>query len=276
MTVEDYGIYSELTRKLFDFMNGRINVLNKNCELHIDPYDYITNTNANIRYPNNIFVHIGNIVDSWNNDWARFVTKHDFISTTLAWAIAHELFHADQLISMLQYNKNDRYRRSIEGDVERASYDWVSRHAKEISKIGGFNVIIRELTAQSLPKTSNYKKASIKEYYIQTIANIILRDFTVTNNLSSLKDDSTVKTIWINFNDAEVVCIKRGGEYLEESIQLFTQLAYNWAGNFDIYRVLASESVFVDRATNEECAEIKFMFKDQKIRGVIFKEDLEK
>ena len=276
MTVEDYGIYSELTRKLFDFMNGRINVLNKNCELHIDPYDYITNTNANIRYPNNIFVHIGNIVDSWNNDWARFVTRHDFISTTLAWAIAHELFHADQLISMLQYNKNDRYRRSIEGDVERASYDWVSRHAKEISKIGGFNVIIRELTAQSLPKTSNYKKASIKEYYIQTIANIILRDFTVTNNLSSLKDDSTVKTIWINFNDAEVVCIKRGGEYLEESIQLFTQLAYNWAGNFDIYRVLASESVFVDRATNEECAEIKFMFKDQKIRGVIFKEDLEK
>lgn len=276
MTVEEYGIYSELTRKLFDFMNGRINVLNKNCELHIDPYDYITNTNANIRYPNNIFVHIGNIVDSWNNDWARFVTRHDFISTTLAWAIAHELFHADQLISMLQYNRNDRYRRSVEGDVERASYDWVSNHAKEISKIGGFNVIIRELTAQSLPKTSNYKKASIKEYYIQTIANIILRDFTVTNNLSSLKDNSTVKTIWINFNDAEVVCIKRGGEYLEESVQLFTQLAYNWAGNFDIYKVLASESIFIDRATNEECVEIKFMFKDQKIRGVIFKEDLEK
>lgn len=276
MTVEEYGIYSELTRKLFDFMNGRINVLNKNCELHIDPYDYITNTNANIRYPNNIFVHIGNIVDSWNNDWARFVTRHDFISTTLAWAIAHELFHADQLISMLQYNRNDRYRRSVEGDVERTSYDWVSSHAREISKIGGFNVIIRELTAQSLPKTSNYKKASIKEYYIQTIANIILRDFTVTNNLSSLKDNSTVKTIWINFNDAEVVCIKRGGEYLEESVQLFTQLAYNWAGNFDIYKVLASESIFIDRATNEECAEIKFMFKDQKIRGVIFKEDLEK
>lgn len=276
MTAEEYGIYSELSRKLFNFMNGRINVLNKNCELHIDPYDYITNTNANIRYPNNIFVHIGNIVDSWDNKWAKYVTRHDFISTTLAWAIAHELFHADQLISMIQYNRNDRYKKSIEGDVERASYDWISSHAKEISMIGGFTVIISDLTAKSLPKTSNYRKASAKEYYIQTIANIILRDFNVTNNLTSLKDNSTIKTIWINFNDAEVVCIKKSGEYLEESIQLFSQLAYNWAGNFDIYRIFASETVFIDPYTNEECAEIKFMFENQKIRGVIFKEDLEK
>lgn len=274
MTVEEYITYSNLAIRLFNFMNGRINIINNHCELHIDPYDYITKTNANIRYPNNIFVHIGNIVDSWDERNSKYVNRHDFISTVLAWAIAHELFHADQLISMIMYNKNHAYKSSVEGDVERSSYNWVAEHANELSQLGGFNVIINELTAVSLPEKSNYRKASIKEYYVQTITNIILRDFTVADNLSCLKDDTLTETIWINFNDADVVCIKDNNKYLENSIPLFTQLAYNWAGNFDIYKILAEERFFYDEGTHKNCAEIKFLFRDQLIKGVIFKEDL--
>lgn len=269
MTVEEYITYSNLATQLFNFMNGRINILNNQCELHIDPYDYITKTNANIRYPNNIFVHIGNIVDSWDERNSKYVNKHDFISTVLSWAIAHELFHADQMISMLMYNRNHAYKSSVEGDVERASYNWIAEHANELSQLGGFNVVITELTAVSLPDETNYKKTSVKEYYVQTITNIILRDFTVADNLYCLKDDKIAENIWVNFNDAEVVCIKRNGEYLEESIPLFANLAYNWAGNFDIYKIIAKE-----RYLNDKDVEIQFLFKDQLIKGVIFKEDL--
>ena len=76
MTYEEYHFYSDIAIKLFNYMNGNINKMNSKCELYIDMYDYINHTYANIRYPNFIFIHIGTIVDSWDNSWEKYTNKH--------------------------------------------------------------------------------------------------------------------------------------------------------------------------------------------------------
>lgn len=130
MTIEDYRVYSAMAKILFGYMNGKINTLNKYCTMNLMMYDFANKNFGIINYPNYITIYIGNIVDSWRDEWSSIISRHDYIGSCIAWAIAHELHHADQLISMLQYNANQDYKRQVENDVERASYDWVKRHAK--------------------------------------------------------------------------------------------------------------------------------------------------
>ena len=122
----DFIRYSNIARDLFGYMNGKINKLNSQCFLNIEGYDLINRTTANIRYPNTICVFIGNAMNSWSDEYSQYIDKDSFICTVIAWSLAHELFHADQLLSMIQYNSNIHYKQSIECDVETASYYWKS------------------------------------------------------------------------------------------------------------------------------------------------------
>lgn len=289
MTLEEYQEYSIIANKLFAYMNGKINRLNSNCVLYIDMYDLIHNTYANIRYPNNIFLHLGTIIDSYTKEIAQYVEKRDYIGTVMAWAMAHELHHADQLISMLQYNNNPAYKSAIEGDVERASYNWVYNNRADLESIGGFEVIIRSLSSASLPdeKDCNYRKASIKQYYLQTIANIILRDFNLFNKLTvfSSNELDEVDNIVLCFapagigddvirnmrttDAADFISIKENGEYLAENINAFSNLAYKWAGYFDTYTIRAS--VQCSKLSNDSTlAVVAFEFSNRTINPMIF------
>lgn len=273
MTMEEYYEYSNIAFRIFNFMNGKINRLNSQCTFQIDMYDRINGIYANIRYPNNVTLYIGNIIDSWDDKYSTIMNKRDYIGTMICWAMAHELHHADQLISMLQYNANPTYKLSVEGDVERASYNWVSNNRRDLSQIGGFAIIIEQLDSNNLPDAEdcNYRKASIKEFYKQTIANIIIRDFDLFNKLKIFTDDTLVDDIILNFEDIDRIVIKSNGSYLKENINIFCDLAYRWAGYYDRYLI----DVRADFATSEGryIAFVTFKFSNRLVKPMIFKDN---
>lgn len=270
MTIEDYRWYSAVAKTLFQYMNGRINTLNKYCELQIMMYDFATKNFGTINYPNYITIYIGNIVDSWHDEWKCVVNKNDYIGSCIAWAISHELHHADQLISMLQYNVNSNYKQQVENDVERASYDWVKRHAKTINNMGAFKVCLNMISSPTLvpPRYCNYQKASVKEFYLQTIMNVIIRDANLFYRFKEFVDDDYVDAIILSFGYEDKVIIKYGKEWLQENIPRFSYLAYNYAGTYDRYGIKVTGQI---RQNTDETriSEIRFDFDNQMIDPLI-------
>lgn len=272
MTIEEYHRYAPIVLKLFQFMNGRINTLNNNCQLELNMFDMVNGTYGNIRFPNTIIINIGTVIDSWNDDWYEYMDKHDYIGTCLAWAIAHELHHADQLISMIQYNRNQSYKSTVETDVEQASHKWVADHAKEISMIGGFRVVIQNIETPDLRNgRGNYTKVSVKEFYLQTIANVILRDFDAYRSLKVFEDDTIADNIIIKFANENInldsVAIKLNGTYLKDSLNAFSELSYMYAGYYDLYSVNASVEFDIRDTTT---AIVTFSFSNRLINPMIF------
>ena len=271
MTIEEYGIYSNIATKLFDYMNGRINTMNNKCVLYIDMYDFVKCTYANIRYPNFIFIHIGTIIDSWNDEWSVYIDKKDYITSCIAWALSHELHHADQLISMITYNNNIAYKQRIEADVERASYDWVNNHKKELSYITGFNIVIDKLTSPSLPDNAAYTKANPREFYLQTIANIVIRDLDLFYGLKVFTNDDICEDMILVFNKIDTIVIKSNGRFLEENIPLFSSLVYKWTGEYDTYHIYADIS-FSYVNDKRKTAIVNFTISDRLIDPMRFKD----
>ena len=272
LTINEFHEYSEIAKRVFAFMNGKINILNNRCSISIEMYDFLNKTYANIRYPNNITIYIGTIIDSWIPSWEIYLNKKDYIGTCIAWALSHELHHADQLISMVQYNRNSSYKTSVEEAVELASYNWVNINKIELSQVGGFNVIIDKLDSNTLPKNKkcDYRKATVKEYYLQTIANVLLRDLDVFVKLRAFTNDEEADDIILCFSDHDKIIIKENGEYLIENVNRFSNLVYIWAGYYDTYSVAASTTFM--QSGNKTIAYVRFDFSDRLINGMVFKE----
>lgn len=271
MTVEDYYKYSDMVVRLFNYMNGRINQINNNCFLIIDPYDFINNAYGNIRYPNLVLIHVGTVVDDWQDEWSKFINKDDYIGSCLAWAISHELHHVDQLISMIMYNRNSAYRNQMEADVERASYDWVVNHAKEISQIGGFNVLMHKLHSTALPKSGNYIKANAKQFYLQTIANIIIRDLDLYEGLRVFTNDDMCNDMILVFNSIDTIVIKSNGRFLDENIVPFSKLVYEHCSKYNKYHVYV-DVIFSTNSLGRRIATVQFTISDPVIYPMVFKE----
>lgn len=225
-TIDEYKYYTDTTYKLFNYMNGRINQLNNKCVLIINSYDFINNTYGNIRYPNEIIINVGTIINGWRDEWAQFIDKREYVNSSIAWAISHELHHADQLIAMTLYNTNSAYKNEMENDVERASYDWVLNHAKELSAICGCKISIDKLDSNTLTNSGNYTKANTREFYLQTIANVVIRDLSLFEELKVFTNDHMCEDMILIFNNTDTVVIKSNGKFLDENINLFSDMVY--------------------------------------------------
>ena len=175
------------------------------------------------------------------------MSKRDYVCTLIAWTIAHELFHADQLISIVAYNHNPDYKYKMEGDVQRSSYDWIMKNTRKLGEIGRFKCQIRYISSENLPDESDYRKASVKEYYLQTIANVILRDLELFKKLTVFFNDNEADSILMIFNNIDSVYIKDNKKYLEENVGIFSQLAYKYAGQYNQYSVKISTSLLENK-----------------------------
>ena len=265
--IEELQEYISAANTFFEFMNGKINTMNP-CTFRIEMYDYNGRAYANINYPNDVYINIGTIAESWNDEWIQIMSKRDYIFTIIAWSIAHELFHADQLISMVAYNHDPTYRLKVEGDVQRASYDWVYKNRKKLSELGNFNCKIAFISSEILPPVSDYRKASAKEFYFQTIANIILRDLELFNQLTILKNDNDTDSILVVFNKQDSIMIKEKGMYKDDRIKQFSDLAYKYAGQYVRYSVSIATQLY----NNKSCI-VDITITDQLVEMMRFKKE---
>lgn len=278
MTIEEYNKYSIDAINLFNFMNGNINRM-CNCILEIDSYNFITGNRANISYPNRISIYLGKIIDDWDDSWNAntVITKEQYVLATISWVLAHELHHADQLISMIMYNQDMSYRNSKETDVEIASYNWIYLHEKELSTICrcNLNMAISCLYSKDInPETDigNYTRATPKEFYLQTIANIILHDFDLFDELRVFTNDNMSDDIILVFNNVDSITIKSCGSYLPENTNKFVELVYKHFARYTRYRVYV-EANFTQTSGGRYLATVMLNSDEALIDPVTFKNE---
>ena len=270
MTIQEFNYYSDIATKLFNYMNGKINKLNTNCQLFIDSYDRVTNIFAEIKFPSYIHIRIGNIVDSWNDEWSQYMSKEQYLQSVLAWSLSHELHHADQLISMVVYNSNPEYKNKVEIDVEMTSYDWLVQHQDEINYLFGTHIDMRSVDSESLHGENHYQKASVKEFYLQTIANIILKDLDLFYALRVFTNDSLCDDMILVFNDLETVVIKSNGSFIPENVNAFTDLVNRYCAIYNVYSIYADVTIGYN-SLGRTVATVQFNVKDQLIYPMSFK-----
>lgn len=99
--------YSDLAQKTFNLLNGRINKINTNLILSIsdDNEAYATIFRKSI-----VIININKIINDLRNE-------HDLIITNIIYNIAHELFHADQVVDDYNYLHNDSYKNKKEEEA---------------------------------------------------------------------------------------------------------------------------------------------------------------
>lgn len=275
MTIEEYTKYSNHAINIFNYMNGNINKL-CSCILEIGSYDFITGNRAIITYPNRVTLYIGKIIDDWDDNWGNYttITKEQYVLATISWALAHELHHADQLISMVIYNQNADYKNKKETDVEIAGYNWIWMHERELSAICNCNLhmAINCLYSKDIdPSTNigNYVRATPKEFYLQTIANIILIDLDLFDALRVFTNDEMCDDMILVFNNIDSITIKSYGKYLEENINKFVELVYKHFTKYTRYNIHV-EVTFTYTSTGRRLATVLFTTEDSLIDPVRF------
>lgn len=275
LTVKEFEYYSDITRKFFNYMNGKVNRIL--CTLEIRLSDPINRAMGNIVYPNFVSIYLGTILDNYSPEIAEVLTKEDFMVSSIAWSICHELSHSDQLISMVQYGSNQEYKNKVEMEVELQSHNWVCAHVNELSSLCGFRFHIEDLCTTELEEaiemSVKYKSADVKEYYLQTIFNTILRNLDMIYDpvLDIFIKDDKVDNIIIKFesDDKTLLQIKKDGVYLSENMSAFAKLVYMYSGRFDWYVV----TVTVDTLEDGKTAIVDFSKENATINPIIFKEE---
>lgn len=275
LTVEEFCYFADITKKLFDYMNGRVNRIL--CVLDVKAKDIERSALANIVYPNYISVYIDTISENYTiSGLDELMGYEDYMTTIIAWSICHELFHADQLMSIVQYCNNEEYKQNVEMAVELNSYNWICNHIDELSNVVGFRFSIEsvgsELLENARRSSISYKYAGVKDYYLQTIYNIIFRNLDIIYDeaLKVLIDDNLSDDIILEFSPNDKICIKRNGVYLSENINTFASLAYKFAGQYDNYQIEAVVDIYRDE--EKTTSVIKFVMKNIKNMPIYFSE----
>lgn len=262
----EYGRYGNNAVTLFNYMNGKINKLNNNCVLSIEPLDH-SGKYGDIKYPNSIKLYIGNIMKDWNDDWWEFTTKDIYVNSVIAWTIAHELSHADQYIHMIDYNKDNLYRAKVESYVQRFSYDWVFAHQEEINNLFGIEIRMENIKSANLPKMGVYTRITARGFYRQTIENVILRDRTQFEVIKCLNEESDMYySMACHFRRDDIgtkgVMIKNNRQYIAENIPMFNDLMRLYLGNCSdtVYTVLVSMKRYEAVVPGEKHCDLIFTF----------------
>lgn len=136
---------------IFDYLNGRINQHNI-CIYNIGYYSI--DNYAQFQYPNRMTIFIGSIVDHYYDIQDSKQTQYDKVMSVAALCIAHELYHADQIINAALYKKDESYRNQIEDAAEYSAELFCATHINEFRQHFGFNYLISNPNKNDFSATS--------------------------------------------------------------------------------------------------------------------------
>lgn len=130
----DYNELNDFIIKVFNYYNGRINVINK-AVLDINWANLMGSSFGGFsRLPNIVSINIMTIT--------RFYDNINYIKFGIIETIIHELHHTDQLINYPLYMSDMNYNKFIEYACEVQTTIYIAGHIQEIHDVFGVNVSV--------------------------------------------------------------------------------------------------------------------------------------
>lgn len=183
----------EFSFKTFDYFNGRINIINDNVKLMINPYSNLSPFKYDTGYLkgcNQIYyikLNLYTLIEVYK-EYEDFM---DIMKLEIIFIIIHELYHADQQCNMSIYSTNSNYWNKIERDVVYMTYLYLIHHYEQIKKDLDFficeydiNELYWSMEFNKKEEINNsYKRVNIVEYYIDLLNRLFVAKNIFTNEL---------------------------------------------------------------------------------------------
>ena len=253
-TFEQFCYYKNFAISVFNFLNG---VINRQllCRIEVDVSDYANFTFANIRRPNIVFVHIDNIVSQCGNAYNK-----NSVCSLIVQAIAHELFHVEQMMSQEMYRLNAVYAKDIEDSVNYEAYCFLLKHKQEIDKVFYIDLdlsYIKSLFA-NMKEDNKYQYCNCEELYKYTIMNVIFRNDKRYYNFQNTILDK-YSTVVFNFENNTNFLIKSNGIYQDQAMRSFIFTTGIMVGIYDRYTLNIETRVEPNRGNRTVIVYVKLL-----------------
>jgi len=171
--------YIDLSNKIFKCLNGEVNKVNNNIKFIISPSDY-SNISGRMKNHMVLELYIYKIISDSSND--DIIIKNSILFT-----IIHELFHADQRMSLFEYECNDDYVDMVEAQVNFMTSIYIINNRVILEELFGFKILIHNIKIflRRLEDNNNgiyYKRIDMFDYYYETLK------YLFKNNIHLLSD----------------------------------------------------------------------------------------
>lgn len=210
-------------RNVFNYYNGRINVVNSPARLHIEWLQCNKSTAGTSLLPN--------IVEIYPNVMCRVVYNEEQLKRWIIMVIIHELYHTDQIIITSKLNDKN-YVNYIENAVEVMTTIYLGNHRQEIYNV--FGVLIndsnnlREYMYNYISGSGNYRRNSIVDHIFLCLCDIIRTDKAFINELFEvyyryIESDKNIvlfverdKYIYVKYNN-DIIDIKIFNDFMYDN-----------------------------------------------------------
>ena len=209
--------FTPIVKEWFKYLNQEI-CPRIRCTLFVDIYDPLIY--AGYKKPNIIIAYLGSIINNFMKD------GEEVIRGVTVLTIAHELFHANQSTSMIQYGMDPTYANNIEQQAEYMAEQFLLERELFCQNVFGFSPKKIFTTLMEAP-TTPYRQFHLKEFYVNTLSDVLYRNSRSKELLDEAFD--VVDTIYLAFDskshydcmDIDRMIIKLNGKYIESTVQYF-------------------------------------------------------
>ena len=267
LSFNEYVNLKAIAERAFEYCKQRI-LHYINPVLEVDYADTVNYTFANIRRPNMVFIHLDNVAAEYPIDIGYKRVSLIFI------AIAHEMFHLEQVMSQELYRMDTVYKITIEKSVEQKTYEFLKANKKEIDRLFGINLDLSYLKNQMAKNhykdwSGFYQSANVEQIYKNTIMNVIFRK-DISFNYFCEEVLNKYDNISIAFENGPNLLIKSNGEFCDQNLNAFISAVGAAAGRFDRYTVGINviESPYRDK---ELIANVIFTLSNRSIYPMVFR-----
>ena len=216
MTYNKIQKYIDLANRIFNCLNSKINQVNNSVIFVISPSDSTIFGEMKTNMTLKLYIYTI-IYQPFSNDAS--------IKNNILFTIIHELFHADQLMNLKEYQINDEYSHMMESQANFMTAIYMINNKIILEELFGFNILIYNLKVylDKLQREFNssiiYKRTNIFSYYYEMLKYII----GPSNPISDLLYYET--NIEFHCEDAHVV-IKENNIFNPDTSS-FNQMVYD-------------------------------------------------
>ena len=269
--MQEYQFYSDVAKRLFDYMNGKVNVFNYPCYLEFG-WDCTQIIYGLMRFPNTVVLYLDNLLNNWDPEY--MVDRDIFMNSQIAWAIAHELSHADQRMRITRYNIDQLYMDDMEEEVQRHSYDFCANNEEEILEATGVLIDMSIISKPNLVDNYNFEQMPLNIFYWNIIEGVILRSQDTMKKLHSFKREEEIDDLILEFissredGDRAIVKIKSNGKYLRHKINKFSTIVNRYTGSYSAYEIIVYEDYCKSNKGKLTCI-LTFIINNPIVYGIV-------